>query len=64
LIGRKIGLAQSKVAKSNMACGVKEDVLWFEVSVYDIVLVQMLEGKSEFGDVETSSLLAKPGLPL
>ena len=47
-----------------MACRVEEDIFGLEVTVYNVVLVQVLERKGEFGDVEPRAIFSEPGLSL
>lgn len=47
-----------------MTSGIEENVLGLEIAIDDIVLVEVLEGKDEFGNVESGALFGKAGFAL
>lgn len=49
---------------TSLTCIIQQHVLWFQVSVDDPVLVQMLEPTDDLTCVETSSILIKTGILL
>jgi hypothetical protein len=53
-------LGEAEVSETDVAVFVHEDVLWLQVSVDDVLLVQMPDGQSHLGRVELGSVLVKP----
>src|SRR5438128_2647112 len=43
-----------------MAISIEDDVVWLEVSEYDVPLVQVLQGKQDLCQVHPGSLLREP----
>lgn len=62
LVVGQVGLGQTKVAKGNVACGVEKDVLGLEVTVHNVVLVEMLKGQHKLSNVEPCTVLGEAAL--
>ena len=54
-------LGKAEVSKTDVAIFVHQDVLWLQVSVDDILRVQMTQSHGHLNGVETGSLLWEPG---
>ena len=52
-------LGEAEISNSNVPFLVENYVLWLEVSVDDVVLVQALKGKYDFGCVEARPVLCE-----
>mmetsp|Transcript_76481 Transcript_76481/g.222133 ORF Transcript_76481/g.222133 Transcript_76481/m.222133 type:complete len:232 (-) Transcript_76481:507-1202(-) len=50
-------LRESKIGQTNVALGVKEDVLWFQISINYVKAVDVADCKDDFSCVETRSVL-------
>lgn len=57
-------LAQAKVSQHCMTFDVQDNIIWLQISVYDIMLVKMFQGCEDFADVDFRSVLAKSMLSL
>ncbi len=55
-----VQFAQTKVAESNMAGVIEENVLGLEITVDDVETVETFEGAEKFGRVETSPIDVEP----
>lgn len=51
-----------KIGQMDMSLGVEEDVVWLDVSVDDVLAVDVAQGTTQLGYPEADSLFGK-GLP-
>ena len=63
-VAKEALLAKSKVGEDEVAFGVEEDVLRFQVTVDDADWVEVAQRRRHLGAVETRSCLAEVPLPL
>jgi hypothetical protein len=61
---RHVELAQPKVAESDMARIIKQNILWLEITVNDIEAVQVLEREEQLCGVKPGSDLVELAFPL
>ena len=56
---RIVNLGDSKISKFDITVCVEEDVFRFEISVYDIAIVEVAEGKRDLSSIKFGFILAK-----
>lgn len=56
---REIDFGESEIGDLDMPIGCKEDVLWFQVAVDDLLLVDILQCEHQLGTVELGLVLAE-----
>lgn len=52
--------SQTEVSQANIAIAVHEDILWLQISVDNVLVVQVSERNRDLNGVELSSILVEP----
>ena len=52
-----IYLGKSKITQLDKALEINEDILWFEIPIHNVVVVQVLQGQHNGANVELGQLL-------
>ena len=55
----QVRLGETEVAEGDMAVGIQQDILRFEISIDDVVLMQVLQRQDQLGDVEFGPMLVE-----
>lgn len=51
---------ETKVSDLHMTVTIYQEILWFEISVRDVHLMQIIEGKNDFSSEEEGDIVSKP----
>ena len=52
-------LRQTEVRDTNMSLSIQKNILWFEVSVDDVLIVQGFDGANDLGAVQFRTVLVE-----
>ncbi len=51
---------ETEVCDLHMAVTIYQEIFWLEISVRDVHLMQIIEGKNDFSSEEESNIVSKP----